>query len=269
MQRQTERQYVDEDEPPSSPGLVDQVREAHANAIPGVTRPEEGEDQRERPTIAQRALNRNYSDIEARRERDRYAAYLDEQDSEKLPNAFDHGWKQNLQHVFGESKLLWFLPICNTTGDGWNWQASSKWQQAREEVAQERRAQEREEQAFRQEDHGWVRRAPAVDFRNDTLLGQRFGEHLKEDDSQSDYSMKSLPSRQRKHTIDAEDPTYSSEDSGEDNDHASRTRLLPNDGNPPRGQWNDLPEDMMSSRSPKRNFRSSRSPRPARAYPKG
>ncbi|KAH7342336.1 DHHC palmitoyltransferase-domain-containing protein [Rhexocercosporidium sp. MPI-PUGE-AT-0058] len=92
----------------------------------------------------------SYDALERFRARERYEAYLDEQDSDKLPSAFDLGRKRNLQHLFGPSKLLWFFPICNTTGDGWSWDASPKWLEAREKIARER-----EEQRQREHAAGW------------------------------------------------------------------------------------------------------------------
>lgn len=92
----------------------------------------------------------SYDALERFRARERYEAYLDEQDSEKLPSAFDLGRKRNLRHLFGPSKLLWFFPICNTTGDGWSWEASPKWLEARERIAHDR-----EEQRNRENAAGW------------------------------------------------------------------------------------------------------------------
>ena len=147
-----------------------QILEFHANAVPGVSRYEEGEehssptptvrhtfpqtparqshysdistDQDESP--AQQALRKNYSGYEADRERERYDEYLDDNEASKMPNAFDLGWRRNLQHVFGPSRWLWFLPVCNTTGDGWRWEVSQKWMIASEEAARrkERRLQD-------------------------------------------------------------------------------------------------------------------------------
>ena len=138
-----------------------QLAEIHANALPGVTRIEEGE---ERPSPTVRDLEQGlipqdgtvltYDDVERNRERQRYEDYLDEQDSEKLPNAFDLGWKRNLTHLFGEQPLLWFFPICNTTGDGWHWIPSPTWLEAREEIRRAREAQWREQEA-REERAGW------------------------------------------------------------------------------------------------------------------
>lgn len=150
---------------PADQSLTDQLRNIHANVLPGITRPEEGLDTP--PQIAtplgstmspaHASLRRNLSSNpfdpanEFQRERDRYSAYLDEVESAKLPHAFDLGWRRNLRHLFGESLLLAWLPICNTTGDGWNWEPSPKWLDATARLARERAARQREEQAFEQE----------------------------------------------------------------------------------------------------------------------
>lgn len=158
-QLQANRNYVG-DEPTDSSRhdaheqtLTEHLKEIHANALPGVLRPEEGEEDPSTSTSphppyhqvqnfssspAHSHLRSSYASMEAQREHDRYAAYLDEQDSEKLPNAFDLGWRRNLLHVFGEQPLYWFLPICNSTGDGWMWEVSPKWTNARAEVAEQR-----------------------------------------------------------------------------------------------------------------------------------
>jgi len=98
-----------------------------------------------------------YDAYERQRARQRYEEYLDEQDSEKLPSAFDLGWKRNLRHLFGPTKALWFIPICNTTGDGWSWEPSPKWMEARERIARERDAQRQRELAA-----GWGEPQPPV-----------------------------------------------------------------------------------------------------------
>lgn len=124
-----------------------QLAEIPANALPGVTREEEGEERYypkgdlEQGSGAHQSLRRNYDEMERERERDRYEDYLDEQDSEKLPNAFDLGWKRNLRHLFGERPSLWFLPICNTSGDGWQWEPSQKWLEANDDVRRQREPQ--------------------------------------------------------------------------------------------------------------------------------
>jgi hypothetical protein len=143
-----------------------QLAEIHANSLPGVTRVEEGE---ERPSpvgdleqglTVQEALRMNYDERERAQERQRYEDYLDEQDSEKLPNAFDLGWRKNLLQLFGDRPALWLLPICNTQGDGWHWEPSVKWLEAREEIRRMRENQWRiqEEREVRA---GWGQR-PAV-----------------------------------------------------------------------------------------------------------
>ena len=173
VRRQVERQRQDQlhhHRRGSSHGVADalqrageQLLEFHANAIPGASRLEEGEerispvldsqsdfhralprggDQMDEPrdSPALQALRSTYSSAEAQRERDRYEEYMDGKASEKLPNAFDLGWKRNLLHLFGPKPLLWALPVCNTTGDGWKWEVSAKWVQATEEAARRRDA---------------------------------------------------------------------------------------------------------------------------------
>ena len=125
-----------------------QLAEIHANTVPGVTRSEEGEAMLSNGNLesgprwkAQDSLRRDYGEMERSRERERYEDYLDEQDSEKLPSAFDLGWRRNLQHLFGDKPLLWWLPICNTSGDGWHWEPNPKWVEAREAIRRERESQ--------------------------------------------------------------------------------------------------------------------------------
>lgn len=178
VRKQVERQRQDQltsHQKKNSQGMTarlqragEQLLEFHANAVPGATRYEEGEEHSSptpalrhsgnvsaaefmrddtlessdelADTPAQRALRRTFSSMEQQRERDRYRDYLDEQESAKLPNAFDIGWRRNLSHLFGPKPLLWFLPVCNTTGDGWRWEISPKWIQAND-AATQRRAQ--------------------------------------------------------------------------------------------------------------------------------
>ncbi|GFF83693.1 DHHC zinc finger membrane protein [Aspergillus udagawae] len=123
-----------------------QILDAHANAIPGVTRAEEGEERLypalaqpvghgvpdDQLTPAQQALTRSYAELERRREHDRYQDYLNEEDNAKLPHAFDLGWRRNLLHLFGNRPLLWPIPVCTTTGDGWRWEPSRKFLEAQE-----------------------------------------------------------------------------------------------------------------------------------------
>ncbi|KKA26610.1 hypothetical protein TD95_003427 [Thielaviopsis punctulata] len=145
----------------SQPSYGQQLIDMHANAIPGVTRPEEGEDERDRatPTAAaapavgldgQRPTQLSYHELERRQSQKRYQEYMDEEDSRKLPNAFDLGWKRNFFHLLGPSPWLWFLPICNTIGDGWAWDPNPKWVAERERLRRER-----EEQHRREVNAGW------------------------------------------------------------------------------------------------------------------
>ncbi|KAI0392856.1 palmitoyltransferase PFA3 [Xylariaceae sp. FL0594] len=127
------------------PKYGQQLLDMHANALPGITRPEEGE-----VTLnggSGLSSHASYEEMERYRARKRYEEYQDEQDSEKLPNAFDLGWKRNLLHLFGPKPVLWFLPIINTTGDGWTWEPNPNWISARERIANEREAQRRRELA--------------------------------------------------------------------------------------------------------------------------
>ena len=168
-QEHTDRTYVDEEEGEASADenqpLASRLKVIHANALPGVLRAEEGDSshppsrngsplrhsprQLQTPDAgsspAHSSLRQSYASIEAARERDRYNAYLDEQASEGLPNAFDMGWRRNLIHIFGSSPLYWGLPVCNTSGDGWIWEVSPEWVEAREEVSKERERRGREQ----------------------------------------------------------------------------------------------------------------------------
>lgn len=143
--------------------ISDQLREIHANALPGVTRPEEGVStptQRNARSPAPtsngyaRPNQQSYEYRERQQNYDRYESYLDERDNEQLPNAFDLGWKRNIGHIFGPNPLLWPLPLCTTTGDGWSWEASPKWTAARERIKNQREAEERV-QKQRERDAGW------------------------------------------------------------------------------------------------------------------
>jgi palmitoyltransferase len=141
------------------PKYGQQLLDMHQNAIPGVTRPEEGEEFRpvanggpsasyppDGPMIPG-SRHISYDDLERYRARKRYEEYLDEEDSTKLPNAFDLGMRRNLGHLFGPSPWLWALPICNTTGDGWSWEPSPTWLAARDRIALDRQEQRDRERA--------------------------------------------------------------------------------------------------------------------------
>jgi len=147
------------------PKYGQQLLDIHQNALPGITRPEEGEEYR-RPSpsttnstsststsslttgpMLEGSRPVTYDELERYRAAKRYEEYLDEQDSAKLPNAFDLGPKRNLLHLFGPNPWLWALPVCNTTGDGWSWEPSPRWLEARDRIARERREQRDRERA--------------------------------------------------------------------------------------------------------------------------
>ncbi|KAH7386021.1 DHHC palmitoyltransferase-domain-containing protein [Pyrenochaeta sp. MPI-SDFR-AT-0127] len=160
--------------------IGDQLREIHANALPGVTRPEEGEvpsrSTSRSPVPGHVPMsngysapnNQSYEYRERQQHQYRYDTYLDERDNEMLPNAFDLGPKRNLGHVFGPSPIRWFLPLCNTTGDGWSWEPSPKWLAARERIKRDREAEE-QLQKQRERAAGWGVDSPTeAEFRRPT-----------------------------------------------------------------------------------------------------
>lgn len=150
--------------------VAQQIVDFHTNALPGITGPEEGEEERwaqdrhrtnnssggnsfqeeYQPPPHGTPAHRSYAEMERDQSRRRYEEYLDEQDSEKLPSAFDLGWRRNMRHLLGPTPLLWPFPICNTTGDGWAWEASPAWLDACERVRIER-----EQQRQREINAGW------------------------------------------------------------------------------------------------------------------
>ncbi|KAK4669354.1 palmitoyltransferase for Vac8p [Podospora pseudopauciseta] len=154
------RTYINQHTPGQGvqlPSYGQQLLDIHQNAIPGVTRPEEGEELRQEPSHPSvnpelQAGSRRFtpSEMEQYRARKRYEEFMDEQDATKLPNAFDLGAKRNLLHLFGPVPLLWPIPICNTTGDGWSWEPSPEWLEARDRIARER-----EQQRERERVAGW------------------------------------------------------------------------------------------------------------------
>ena len=194
-----------------------QLAEIHANALPGVTRLEEGQEgDLEYGSPAQKSLRRTYNDVERSRERDRYEDYLDENDSVKLPNAFDLGWKRNMQHLLGEKPIFWFLPICNTTGDGWHWIPSSKWIQAREETRREREAQMREQAQLGSGEDDFY-----DDFRNSKPRYDQQRHYVAAPDERpnSRMSMKTLRRRESFGDEEEEDNDENRYDSSSDEDH--------------------------------------------------
>ncbi|KAL1982050.1 hypothetical protein VTN96DRAFT_1820 [Rasamsonia emersonii] len=198
-------------------GYGQQIIEAHANAIPGVTRAEEGEERpsplarspEARPhqqqqdvlsflqesntagTPAQQALYRSYEELERQRERERYQEYLDSQDNEKLPNAFDLGWRRNLRHLFGDNPLLWALPVCTTIGDGWYWEPNPAFLEARERIRQKREQEWAEwmQQQRQQSYEYWMSGVEEQQRRNSSGPGRPIAtQHLRMDADQSSHA---------------------------------------------------------------------------------
>lgn len=184
----------------------DQILEFHANAVPGASRFEEGEervspsprfatpapasgDEESAPaealyhdhppnpnstaeTPAIRALRASYQhsqprpppgrfnyhlgvhEYETSREQQRYNEYMDDKEDERLPNAFDLGWRKNLMAVFGDRWWAWLLPICNSPGDGWRWEVSETWLSRKEEGERVRAERLLQQQQF-QPDRGY------------------------------------------------------------------------------------------------------------------
>jgi len=163
LRRTMQRTFVAQHTPGQGaafPKYGQQLLDIHSNALPGITRPEEGEEIRSMPQYNENSgmstagqefqagtRRFTYDEMERYRARKRYEEYLDDEDSTKLPNAFDLGPRKNLLHLFGPSPWLWFLPFCNTTGDGWSWEPNPKWIAARERLAAEREQQRQRERA--------------------------------------------------------------------------------------------------------------------------
>jgi palmitoyltransferase ZDHHC2/15/20 len=202
------------------------LTEIHANALPGVLRAEEGEEEdvemggRAHESPAASSLRRYLHETGIETEERQYSQYLDDRDNEQLPNAFDLGWKRNIVSVLGPNPWTWFLPVCNSQGDGWNWEKSEKWMRARDEMRWQR---ERE--------YGDRRAA----------------------DGEPQWATQSRPTGDG-YSGDAEE----SSDDEADVNVRQQQRLLRNNGPvAPPGQsnwrsgavesWNDIPDDMITS----------------------
>ncbi|TAQ85423.1 hypothetical protein B7494_g6241 [Chlorociboria aeruginascens] len=165
--------------------------------------------------------HQSYDAMERYRARERYEEYLDQQDSEKLPSAFDLGWKKNLLHLFGPRKALWPFPIITTTGDGWNWEPSPKWMAARDAIARER-----EEQRSRERAAGWgTEPAPRMPPREEGA-GRHYVSYPKRSPSKADRILGRTPdqfsdestrrnSNVSMHTLNPRDDEYPSSDEDE------------------------------------------------------
>lgn len=150
-------------------GYGQQLMDIHTNALPGITRPEEGEQYVSHPG-RNIPVRRTYEELERARAHERYYEYLDTQDYKKLPNAFDLGWRQNLGLLFGPRRLLWPFPISSTAGNGWTWEPNPKWVQAQEAIRVEREAQ-----AQRERDAGWGAPQPEYDGFHDAPIRRSEG----------------------------------------------------------------------------------------------
>lgn len=208
-QRVQEHQSFNSDQPHS---LGEQLRdmgnaitEIHANALPGVFRREEGE---EAPSSPATASLRRIMDPEAQRQHAQYQEYLDERDSAMMPNAFNLGWRRNLQVVFGPSKLLWFIPVCNSIGDGWRWETNEAWKQERDRLRREREA----EANYYAHANSSIREPPRP------------------------------PPKRHRPTPSYDHGADSSDEEGTDD--VSRTLLKPNSFD----NWNDVPDDMLKNK---------------------
>lgn len=259
MEPQHGRNYLGEQsEPSEDQPLEERLKEIHANALPGVLRPEEGDlslhpsgTHTPNPPAgvansspAHESLQRSFASMEAQRERDRYNEYLDEQDSEKLPNAFDMGWKRNLIHVFGDNILYWFLPICNTSGDGWQWEVSPKWTEARDRIGCEREQRRREEAAWDQpafqpppRNLKWTPGQGFVDHTRNSSNAQMNGRQSPVKPTNGNSSMQMQPLDRRKGSPSQAD-AY---DSSSDEDVPQSQRREENR----TSNWNDIPDDFL------------------------
>jgi palmitoyltransferase ZDHHC2/15/20 len=317
-------------ETPGRQSIGDQLMEIHANALPGITRPEEGEDYRSSSPFspannydnphaddsyhanpanntsthdphpgnrwtspAQSSLHSNlssYARFERNREQAAYDSYVDEELSSSLPHAFDLGWKRNLLHVFGPNPWLWAIPICNTTGDGWSWEASKKWIEASERVRAERGRADAERARWDEQRGQTGNEMPGwYGYSNGSANGHaRYGQppsyrQGKLDDAESTYihttsGVTNVPLSGRRSPGKAErilgfshglstpldhlDPSgrrhADHEDSGdmensEDDENQSlaerRALMKRNSDDKAGGNWNDVPDDMVTRRT--------------------
>lgn len=237
--------------------LGNSLTEIHANALPGVLRPEEGE---ERMSPAQHSLNRqlDYNEYNRRREQQQYEEYLDERDNEKLPNAFDLGWRRNLKAVLGPNKWLWILPVCNSMGDGWQWEQNEQWKRQCEILRQDREAEMR-----RQADHSQlVGHGPDLRTRNrgDVEHGLSKAERvLGRTPGQFQDAKQRSPPRRKVPSIDDLQIVNDSDDEETDGKskllHKWPKNSMNFDTHPGNriSDWNDIPDEMLIRRGSSRS----------------
>ncbi|KAL7269390.1 palmitoyltransferase for Vac8p [Rhizina undulata] len=100
----------------------------------------------------------------------RYNSYIIEQNTKKLPHAFNLGRARNFASVFGGSDQWWKwgLPIWSGVGDGWNWDTSQEWREAVDALRVERERMRRE-QGERERAAGWGYNAQEEDNWNRSM----------------------------------------------------------------------------------------------------
>jgi hypothetical protein len=252
-QHHAQRTYVDDD----NHTLGEQMRDfgmAAAEATGFISQPDDAD---ARMSPAQSSLQRTYDwdNAERQRERDRYNDYLDEIDNEKLPNAFDYGWRRNFEMVMGPDKILWFLPICNSLGDGWLWEPSSKWKDASERLRLGREARNREDEnqkRIREQmqvpPQKMVPRGPTYEQRGPLV------QHARSSSGRETpvRGFNTPTSRGR------EGDDYDYDTSSDEEDIEGRKLMKGGNGRGTTENWNDLPEDMVKGR--RRSPRTSRGP---------
>ena len=286
-QQQPGRNYLDSNVQGNKQeqSLGDQLKEIHANALPGVLRPEEGEESSRdpsrsttplppqasnqhpsAPSPAGESLQRSYASLEEQRERNRYAAYLDEQDSERLPNAFDMGWRDNLIHVFGDKPLYWGLPICNTSGDGWMWTVSPKWSEARDDMHRQR-AQQGESGAgpqnrttggppqSQQQSMRWTPGQGFVDQRGRAPLPPPPRRSPPRETSNA-LPMQSLDRRKAQQQVSEETDSYDTSSDEDVKRMYGHVGIQGHESGGGVGDWNDIPNEYLAS--PRRGVGSGR-----------
>jgi len=213
--------------------------------------------------------NLSYSALEAQRERDRYTEYLDERDSEHLPNAFDLGWRRNAKQVFGPNPLLWWLPICNSEGDGWIWEPSQKWLAASEDIKRRREAEMQIEQQNQHaggsgqdsrfnQSFGVNRWASPVPSKADRVLGRIPDQYADGADWGVRSQGNSTPLKRvspSRGPLPQRDGTDEYESSSDEERVDGRTRLLKSPQIDGERNWNDVPDHFFDGRTPSRSRR--------------